>query len=103
MKVVVLNARYATGMSKKNNKPYAGCFVDFVRYDAREKVFKPENVFIDASVLAGYVPEVGATLNIETEFGSKFISSVTVINDPELLAQFIMPFQAALQQMKKPQ
>ena len=102
MKAIVSNARYFNGTTKSGN-PMCGYFMDFFLYDGRDKCFKQkQGKFIDIKKLEGYQPEVGAILDIETEYGKETIISVTpVVDDPTFLAQFLAPFQAALQAMKK--
>lgn len=98
MKIVVLNSRYANGTNKKG-KPYNGFFADVAYPENGTNGYKAQNVFLDVSVMQGVVPEPGMVLNIDTGFGTTFITSAKpVVDDPAFLASFLAPFQKAAAQ-----
>ena len=77
MVVYVMSAEARSGVSKSNNKPYAGVFTDIVYIT--NGTHRVRTVFIAANLFPeGVVPQYGDVLNIEQDFGG-YITSVSFI------------------------
>ena len=95
-RVLVLQSDYREGISKKNQKPYAGYFAEVAYLDEQGNGFKYENLFLDSSVLNGFVPERGCVIDVITGLRSSFINAVRAVNDTSMLSQYIASLQALL-------
>ena len=77
MQVFVMSAEARSGVSKSNNKPYAGVFTDIVYMV--NGTYRVRTVFISANLFSeGVVPGYGDVLNIEQDFGG-YITSVSFV------------------------
>lgn len=100
MKVVVLDAKHMKGVGKNSKQEYDSIVVNVVVYNAREKNYEIKNLWIKTELLYGEIPPFGSVMNIEFEFGSKYIQSVEIVKDTALLSQFVASLQTVIQSAK---
>ena len=79
MKVTVIGKRFASGTSKKTNKPYSGFFLSYIYTASGYEGNRCSEKFITSQSLQGIVPDIGDKLDLDFDENG-YITGVTILD-----------------------